>query len=93
MYYNYYASQVLHHWGDDLWKKWNLQMREQLVKSQVRKGPATGSWAPTDSHGNRGGQIYQTALSILTLEVYYRHLPMYQRLQKEPQDPTKVDAD
>lgn len=92
MYYNYYASQVLHHWGDDLWKKWNLKMREQLVSTQVTKGPAAGSWAPTDSHGRRGGQIYQTALSVLTLEVYYRHLPMYQRLGTDQHDPSKVDS-
>jgi hypothetical protein len=34
----------------------------------------------TDPHGNAGGRIYQTALSILTLEIYYRHLPLYRRL-------------
>lgn len=90
MYYNYYATQVLHHWGDELWKKWNLKMREQLVRSQVKEGPATGSWAPTDRHGQQGGQIYQTALSVLTLEVYYRHLPMYQRLQNGPREAAEV---
>ena len=82
MYYNYYATQVLHHWGGDLWKKWNLKMREQLIRTQITEGPAKGSWKPTDNHGRTAGQIYQTALCILTLEVYYRHLPMYQELDK-----------
>ena len=91
MYYNYYATQVLHHYGDELWKKWNLKMREQLVTTQVKEGPAAGSWAPTDNHGRSGGQLYQTALSVLTLEVYYRHLPIYQRLEKGQTDPTKVE--
>ena len=31
-------------------------------------------WA---SHG--GGRLMETSLSILTLEVYYRHLPLYYR--------------
>lgn len=90
MYYNYYATQVLHHWGGEPWKKWNLALREQLVRTQVNDGPAAGSWAPTDGHGRTGGQIYQTALSILTLEVYYRHLPIYQRLENGKTDPTVV---
>ncbi len=81
VYYNYYATQVLRHFGGDLWDKWNLQMREQLVTTQITDGPAAGSWAPTDNHGIQAGQIYQTALSILTLEVYYRHLPLYRRLE------------
>ena len=82
MYYNYYATQVLHHWGGELWEQWNLKMREQLVTTQVRNGPGAGSWDVTDPHGNGGGRIYQTALSVLTLEVYYRHLPMYRRLDE-----------
>ena len=90
IYYNYYATQVLHHWGGDLWEKWNLKMREQLVRTQIKDGPAAGSWPVTDPHGNAGGQIYQTTLSILTLEVYYRHLPIYRKLEETPADPTQV---
>ncbi|MFN9037496.1 MAG: hypothetical protein ACK5YO_14440, partial [Planctomyces sp.] len=48
----------------------------------LRNGPGAGSWDVTDPHGNGGGRIYQTALSVLTLEVYYRHLPMYRRLDE-----------
>ncbi|MFN9718324.1 MAG: hypothetical protein ACK58L_06510 [Planctomycetota bacterium] len=79
IYYNYYATQVLHHWGGDLWKQWNLRMRDELVSTQVKDGPGAGSWDPRDSHAGQGGRIYQTALSLLTLEVYYRHLPIYRR--------------
>ncbi len=46
MYYNYYATQVLHHYGGDEWTKWNEVMREQLVKTQILKGHGTGSWDP-----------------------------------------------
>jgi hypothetical protein len=86
MYYSYYATQVLHHWGGDLWKKWNAELREDLVRSQVTDGPAAGSWRPAGPHSDVGGQLYQTTLSILTLEVYYRHLPIYQRLEQDPVD-------
>ena len=79
LYYDYYATQVLHHWGGPLWDQWNLRMREQLVETQIKDGPGVGSWDVTDPHGYAGGRIYQTALSLLTLEVYYRHLPLYRR--------------
>lgn len=91
MYYNYYATQVVHHWGGDIWEKWNTVMRAQLVRNQIQEGPAAGSWNPTDSHSNRAGQIYQTALCVLTLEVYYRHLPIYRKLEVGPGDATRIE--
>jgi hypothetical protein len=80
LYYNYYATQALHHWGGKPWSKWNTVMRERLVKSQVQEGKGAGSWNPTGDHGSGpGGRLYQTTLSIMTLEVYYRYMPMYHR--------------
>lgn len=82
MYYNYYATQVVHHWGGPRWRRWNAVMREQLVERQITEGPAAGSWAPRDPHAYAGGQIYETALCLLTLEIYYRHLPLYRSLDE-----------
>ena len=79
MYYNYYATQVLHHWGGAPWNAWNAVMRPQLIALQEKEGPAAGSWRPAGGHSGKGGRIYQTALSLMTLEVYYRHLPLYRR--------------
>ncbi len=79
MYYNYYATQVLHHWGGPEWDRWNNVMREHLIRTQIREGHATGSWDIADRHGYVGGRVYMTTLALLTLEVYYRHLPLYQR--------------
>ncbi len=80
MYYNYYATQVMHQWGGNDWDKWNRVMREQLLTTQSKEGHAAGSWAPRDRHGTGpGGRHYMTCLAVLTLEVYYRHLPIYQR--------------
>lgn len=83
IYYNYYATQVMHHWDGELWDKWNVRMRDQLIETQVKEGLGAGSWDVTDPHGNTGGRIYQTALSLLTLEVYYRHLPIYRRFDSD----------
>ncbi len=77
MYYNYYATIALHHCGGTEWENWNATMRDQLVMTQLTGGKAAGSWQVTDPHGGSGGQIYQTCLSVLTLEVYYRYLPLY----------------
>jgi hypothetical protein len=81
-YYHYYATQVMYHFGGDAWKSWNQKMRDQLVESQERdkESPNFGSWSSTgDVHGTSGGRLMVTALNLLTLEVYYRYLPLYYR--------------
>ena len=79
-YHAYYATQVLHHWGGDLWEEWNAVQRDMLVSTQETAGELAGSWNPGRDHGaRRGGRLWQTCLSVMTLEVYYRHLPMYER--------------
>jgi hypothetical protein len=81
MYYNYYATQVMHRVGGDSWEFWNPRMRDLLLKTQDQgtdaKRPAQkGSWDPKpDQHGAVGGRIMITSLSLLTLEVYYRYRP------------------
>ena len=81
MYFNYYATQVMHHWGGEEWTRWNNVMRDQLVKTQhpLKDGHLAGSWDVADPHGGAAGRLYMTCLCVMTLEVYYRHLPMYSR--------------
>jgi hypothetical protein len=85
MYYYYYATQVMHHMGGDAWAEWNPKMRDSLIASQDKgmegkRAHQNGSWSPAgDAHGGAGGRIMITSLSLLTLEVYYRHLPLYRR--------------
>lgn len=78
MYFNYYTSQVLHHLGGNAWKKWNPRMRNYLITTQAKDGHETGSWYIDEAWSDRGGRLYTTTLAILTLEVYYRYMPMYQ---------------
>jgi len=76
MYFYYYATQVLHHYGGPTWHKWNAWMRDYLVKSQSRKGSETGSWHFTGPHDD-AGRLYCTAMATMTLEIYYRYSPIY----------------
>jgi hypothetical protein len=82
-YYYYYATQVMHNFGGDDWKAWNTKMRDLLVASQEvdsKKPETIGSWSPVgDQWGQTGGRLMVTSLNILTLEVYYRYLPLYSR--------------
>jgi hypothetical protein len=80
MYYSYYGTTAMHHWGGPLWERWNNDMRRQLVDSQAQDGDAAGSWLTDRSvHAEMGGRLYTTCMSILTLEVYYRYLPIYRK--------------
>jgi hypothetical protein len=89
MYYYYYATQVLHHLNNKDWEAWNARMRDILVREQLtprhpdwqeRYKHELGSWSPEgDPYGGVGGRLMITSLSILTLEVYYRHLPLFRR--------------
>ena len=80
VYYWYYATQVMHNMSGYEWDTWNRKMRDLLVHTQVRNVDqcANGSWAPEkDAWGKHGGRIMTTALSCLTLEIYYRYLPLF----------------
>lgn len=77
MYYVYYATQTMHHIGGDRWTKWNERTKKVLVSLQAKEGHEAGSWAPLGHHDSAGGRLYMTALAVCTLEVYYRHLPIY----------------
>lgn len=84
-YYVYYATQVMHHMGGRRWERWNNRIRELLVASQETEGCEAGSWHPgwTKNHVRQGGRLYCTAMGICTLEVYYRHLPIYRQIDLE----------
>jgi hypothetical protein len=81
LYYYYYATQVMHHFGGKHWQIWNRHLRDLLIVQQERGGRLAGSWDPRNyQYGNSGGRIYATSLAICTLEVYYRHLPLFRKL-------------
>lgn len=85
LYYWYYATQVMHHYGGASWERWNLQMRDLLVQRQKRTGHEAGSWDPEQAHDSAGGRLYATSLATCSLEVYYRHLPLFRQIELNDQ--------
>ena len=95
LYYEYYANQVMHHLGGDYWKKWNEGekqdgLRDILVgRMDAGKDPMypkqLGSWHMTGLYSTEG-RIMGTSLSLLSLEVYYRHIPLHRRDSPKPKD-------
>jgi hypothetical protein len=81
LYFDYYATQVLHHMEGETWIAWNNQMKALLLETQSSQGHEVGSWYDGVSAGGQGapngGRLYCTAMATLILEVYYRHLPIY----------------
>ncbi|MDV6031374.1 MAG: terpene cyclase/mutase family protein [Phycisphaera sp. RhM] len=77
VYHDYYATLALHHFRHRDWESWNNQLRDHLVRTQATEGHEAGSWHFRDQWGDVGGRVYTTAMCALTLEVYYRFLPLY----------------
>lgn len=76
-YYFYYGSLMLSQLNNEIWPQWNDMMREHIVSQQSSSGELDGSWDTNTQWGTRGGRIYTTSMAALTLQVYYRYLPMY----------------
>ena len=81
-YYWYYATQVMFHMPGEHWAEWNASLRDMLIRMQSKEVATEGSWDPDNAKwGKAGGRHYTTCLSLLMLEVYYRHLPLYIELK------------
>lgn len=84
LYFNYYATLVLHHRQDAAWEEWNVELRDYLVNTQDKSNThQSGSWYFADKHAKVGGRLFTTAMAVMTLEVYYRYMPLYDRKSVE----------
>jgi hypothetical protein len=79
--YWYCGTLALHAFSDADWMTWSRKTRQPLIETQVKQGCAAGSWDPDqptpDAEGKNGGRLMTTSLSVLSLEVYYRYLPLF----------------
>jgi len=85
-YYWYYSTQVMFHMGGRYWEQWKNRLHPLLTQSQITKGTFAGSWDPRrplpDRWAPHGGRMYVTTLNLLSLEVEYRYLPIYEDTAK-----------
>ena len=85
-YYWYYATQVMKHAGGKHWEQWSKKLHPLLVGTQETSGEYRGSWHPfepvPDRWGPQGGRLYVTTMNLLSLEVKYRLLPLYENTIK-----------
>jgi hypothetical protein len=90
-YYWYYGTVSAFQLGGEHWDRWNAHLRDAILPLQEREQPNGrrrhdfGSWKPYGADmggrwgkwGRMGGRVYTTAISTLTLEIYYRTTPAY----------------
>jgi hypothetical protein len=83
-YYWYYGTVAMFQRQGEDWTRWNAALQNELLHRQRWDGGVVGSWDPDDQWGGYGGRIYSTSLAALSLEVYYRYLPLH--VQQSVQD-------
>lgn len=76
LYYWYYGTLAMHQTQGEAWQRWNQALQDQLLARQITTGVDAGSYSPDTIWGGYGGRVYSTALATLSLEVYYRYLPI-----------------
>jgi hypothetical protein len=77
--HNFFVSQIARYDPSDALASWNRRLRPLMIESQTGAGHATGSWCPTNQElaSQHGGRLQETAMNLLSLEVYYLHLPVW----------------
>jgi hypothetical protein len=73
----YYGTLAMHQMGGRYFREWNDRIKKLIPGTQARTGCIRGTW-PLWNHDMVAGRVYTTAMSVLTLETYYRYLPVLQ---------------
>jgi hypothetical protein len=76
LYYgNYYATVAMYQAGGKYWQEWWPALRDKMVQEQT----SGGAWRSGESQ--QYGEAFGTSLALLTLQIPYRFLPIFQRAQ------------
>ena len=89
-YYLYYGTLALYQHQGPTWADWNERLKDTLPMLQNKTGADSGSWDTSSDHASAGGRVVSTTLATLSLEVYYRLLPMYGFRNKEAAPARKI---
>jgi len=69
----YNGTYAMFQMGGVYWKRWNEKFRDPVIKLQIKEGLEKGSWPKLSAWG---GELLSTSINIMSLEVYYRYLPV-----------------
>lgn len=77
----YFATLLVHHRHSGSRQEWHNQVRDVLINQQNWHSPHRGAWLdrPQAKAGFGEGEpdLQRTVLSMMTMEIYYRHMPIY----------------
>lgn len=74
-YGNYYYAQCMYQQGGEK----AAVAREKTEKVLLELQQLGGSWQPRNGNERSAGEVYATALALLSLSVHYHFLPIYQK--------------
>jgi len=77
----YYNTQAIFQKGGSKWSSWNNHFAPMLIEAQ----DASGAWKPPSEKDGKLSKdiIYTTDFCILSLEVYYRILPSFKKVEQD----------
>jgi hypothetical protein len=70
----YHANQAAHRVGGETWNVVSRAAQQRLLRTQL----PSGAW-PQSTSPEEPGEIYATAMAVMTLSVPQRVLPLYQQ--------------
>ncbi|MCL2304779.1 MAG: terpene cyclase/mutase family protein [Planctomycetaceae bacterium] len=77
LYYAYYGTLAMKHYGGSEWVRWYPDLREFLVQTQAKGEHENGSWFFPDDYCDIGGRLLNTSFAIMILEAPYRYMSLY----------------
>ena len=101
VYYWYYCTQAMFHAGGNRWKAWHERFTPQAMRAQNAEGywvcpgldrDQNGKIAAAGSRKGNMDKWYTTAMTALSLQVYYRYLPSY-KLEKGAKEAEASELD
>ena len=92
----YYGSLAMYQMGGRYWQRWREKCIVDLIRNQQLSGCQFGSWKMPRRQqfvgGLTGGTVYCTAMSILTLETFYRYQPYLARFKLRSTEGKDMDG-
>ena len=94
LYYWYYITQAKFQYSADTFAAWNKLFspelcNQQMIEKNAIEGPDgklvdIGHWVSPSKEEHTGGTVQDTCLCTLMLEVYYRYLPSFKKVEAAP---------